>query len=290
MISSFIVEEHHEAFFAWSLMFAKDDAGRMHRTLLHIDAHADMEKPRPAEPLPPPDCDASELLRYTRSQLSIDDFILAGVYQGFFDQVCWMRRTDAESPPDTMLHLASEHGAGQRFFLCTSRLESGLLDPQRHKSAMLSHATPEHPPVCAAPMLLDIDLDYFHSEDDKANTLEIEITEREFHAFQTQRYHKLRMSRRNICAVERGGSYYYIVNKPDPPIEVPVDRNRIRWRIDQLRDCLAQLPVPVGITICRSRYSGYTPLEHCLWIESTLIEALQSLYPVRMQYISDYAS
>jgi hypothetical protein len=57
-----------------------------------VDEHADMEKPHPENysVLEKPDSDF--LMKLTRENLAIDDFIIPCIYQGIFNQVYWLRR------------------------------------------------------------------------------------------------------------------------------------------------------------------------------------------------------
>lgn len=285
-IPTWIIEEHHEAFFAWQRAVCDGMIPEIGNALLHVDEHADMALPCLSTSVLEVVSDRAAQARFTRDELGIADFILPAVYLGTIGEVFWLRRRHGKGPEQTTFHLASGDGKGRRLFLAESAFAAGLLDPKGRKTARLRHITtetdmPERPLGGEDSVILDIDLDYFHSDDRAAETTEIRITAQEYEAFHADPYHRVRFLGGRVRAERRGREYRYIFSRR-PDVETPtfdeasVGR-RIRDFVSWLRE---QRITPRLITICRSFHSRYVPPEHGPWIEATLLALLQELYPM----------
>ena len=113
----YLVEEHHEVFLIWD-QFVHDSNLPLHdATLIHIDAHPDMDLPDLA-------IDLKDRLAYrdvldlVYDDLDIQTFITAAIYRGFFDQVVWLsphmrKRTSGDT------YIWSERRAASRLCMST---------------------------------------------------------------------------------------------------------------------------------------------------------------------------
>ncbi len=80
---------------------------------------------------------------------------------------------------------------------------------------------------------------------------------------------------------EYNGKYYYVINDYNEiyPSSLEVDESMIISRIDNFVSALEKhLIMPQIITICRSRYSGYTAKSQWNFIETKLVEKLVETY------------
>ena len=143
------------------------------------------------------------------------------------------------------------------------------------------------------PIVLDIDLDYFLSNDHPDyRGRQIEIAPAAYEEFIHDRYHFLRIAPGSkVSAREREGRYYLLFNndeaEPGPPPDSPAVRDEILQRISAFVEFLRRSSVvPALIVVCRSLRSGYTPCRYAPFIEEKLVRELEMLYPLQITYIS----
>jgi hypothetical protein len=285
-IPTWIVEEHHEAFFVWQQAVCDGMIPETGNLLLHVDEHADMALPWLSTPLREALTSRAALARLTRDELGIADFILPSMYLGTIAEACWLRRGHGQGPEQTTFHLASPNNAGHQLVLEKSAFAAGLLDPKGRRTARLTRITtksdmPERPGDGADSLLLDIDLDYFHSDDHAAETTQIQITAQEYEAFHADPYHRVRFLGGRIRAEQRGEEFWYVISGHTDIKKVVFDATTVASRIENFASWLRDQRIfPQLITICRSCHSGYVPPQHGPWIEATLLAALRELYPL----------
>jgi hypothetical protein len=224
----------------------------------------------------------ADLCRFTYGELACSDFIVPAVYQGLFREVCWLKRPPGRSS-DQMLGVWSPDGAG-RTLIVIEREPAPRCPRAAYRLRALGDAVPMNGPV-----LLDIDLDFFSSEDGAHQPLRIEITSAEFDALRTNPYHPLRLARGGRIRVEEvaGRHYLDLVHRPDAP---PTPRRAARAEIEESMRALSALLRPLAppvITVARSRHSGFTPAEQWEWIEEALLEMLRGIYPVEVRCLED---
>ena len=136
--------------------------------------------------------------------------------------------------------------------------------------------------------MLDIDLDFFSCTESPMllNDFQIEITKQEYDNFKSNRYHKLYYSGiSKIDAIKNKGKFYYLINysKYIYPVSVKKSLDQISERINIFGQQLKFKNVhPAVITICRSRYSGYTPEDQWMEIENLLLNELNSIYSLKI--------
>ena len=80
-------------------------------------------------------------------------------------------------------------------------------------------------------------------------------------------YHRLRMMAGGKLYAEKRDEQYYYVYRPGPVRESPeLNPEEINQRIEIFIDWLQANNIkPALIDICRSRFSGFTPAEHCCY-------------------------
>ncbi|EIC21481.1 hypothetical protein Thi970DRAFT_01692 [Thiorhodovibrio frisius] len=309
VIATVVIEEHHEAFLAWLLAAARGWIAPTGNWLLHVDTHADMSLPCLNQSLHSIRLDAvgadrQSLRRFTYEELGIGDFILPALYLGLFERIDWLRPAPSEAthPPPVRakpLYLASLEGDGRRLRLTANRFQAGLLDPAGWARAHFRSITTQTPADAAVdsrapsalPWVLDIDLDYFHSDDAAAETMEIQITEAEYRAYRDHPYHRVRLHGGCVRAFCREGQYYYRFARSAPGGSPVFERARVTERIQVFMDWLKRLPhQPSLITVCRSSISGYVPADQVDWLEQQVLDGLAMLYPLRQIAIAELAA
>lgn len=289
-IDIFIVEEHHEAYIVWKYAVSNQLVPGTGNTLLHIDEHSDMGAPILETPLRYLNGDFDAIKRFTYDELSIATFIVPAIYERLFTAVYWIRqRHNKASRRANQLYVRAASASEKR--LVTGQLsvfdnfkeeyekcKDGIANYKFYKLHIdqLSHI--DRP-------VLDIDLDYFScTQDPLKKALEIQITKTEFDKFNNQPYHRVRyFDVGRVQAVKEGDDYYFKLNYNIEPFESPlkVSGAKIEERIDQTIEALKRAAiVPRLITICRSRFSGYTPEDQWESIESNLLEKLKQNYEI----------
>jgi hypothetical protein len=140
----------------------------------------------------------------------------------------------------------------------------------------------------SGPVVLDIDLDYFASDDRSGGTLDVPVTRAVHDAVRSDRYHRLRLLLGGRFQLVRAGRRHFLRLAPGAaPAEAPTP-GEIRRRIGALGDFLAANRVRPGlIGICRSVRSGYAPVESACVAEQALLCVLGDLYHLEAWAIND---
>src|SRR5690606_38127164 len=119
---------------------------------------------------------------------------------------------------------------------------------------------------------LDIDLDFFSCiQDPMEEKLTIEISKDEYVRFVDSPYHRIRfLEIGRVDAVKLENKFFLVLNgftfRERSPLEV--DEETILSRIDKAVNVLVTRKIkPQIITICRSRFSGYTPAGQWQFLE-----------------------
>jgi len=86
-IKTFIIEEHHEAFFVWNYAVLNNLLPAKGNNLFRIDEHSDMETPRFNLSIHELNGDLTLLENFTYNELNIGNFILPIIYQELFNKV-----------------------------------------------------------------------------------------------------------------------------------------------------------------------------------------------------------
>jgi len=287
-----VVEEHHEAFYVWHYAAQEGWLGRDGNTLLHVDEHADMFLPRLRRPLTSISS-LTDLAEFTYNELNIGNFIWPAIYLGFFSRVLWLRYKHEISAGGWRTIYTCGKDTDKREFVAASSLASSpYADAEDIRSV-------EYAPVTTAeflntnlPVVLDIDLDYFCSNERPVVLRELEITARAFEEFHRNIYHFLRISPGvKISAEARQGRYFLLYEDgPRPPDPVATESS-LTERIDDFVGYLRLYSVvPPLIVVCRSLHSGYTPQKYGAFIERTLFSRLDTLYSLKILSIQGLVS
>ena len=274
-----LMEEHHEAFFLWNYAMGQGWIPERGNTLLHVDSHSDMVLPILRCALPKQG-NLHEIQRFTYSALDISTFILPAVFQRIFNRVLYLRHEHPVSASGWR-RLAVELDTEGRMRLRT-RTQSVFDEGPSVRSFNYTRVTPRLPIDTDQPITLDVDLDYFCTNENPV-PLEPEIeTTREVHEeMQSNPYALPRLiPRMNITSVERQGRYYLVFyDSPAPEVSLEGQLKMIETRMADFMSSLRKSSVrPVLISVCRSRYSGYTPARVVSYIEEYLLRELAKLY------------
>jgi len=288
-IPLFVFEEHHEAFFVWHYAAKNQIINRYNNTLLHVDEHSDMKIACLTKSLNCLGDSLPEIYRFTYEQLSIADFMIPAIYQGFFQNIYWLYQSNHEGKAKARELFVFSHEGEGKIFQIAPKVDSHL---DGHKTIFQALKTRENLPECKE-VILDIDLDYFSCNSPFYYYKgKVEITSEEYNSFRRDKHHFLRLNLGSaVQAQHREGKYYLVFNPFNPDgLENPLkaSQQQICQRIDGLVEFLKANKIqPNMIDICRSRFSGFTPEDQCDFIELNLIERLQNLYSLKLQYIQD---
>src|SRR4051794_15323325 len=85
-----LVEEHHEAFYAWYYGLNMGWFPASANTLLHVDAHADMTLPVLRYPFSTIH-DLAACADFVYRELDISTFIWPAIYNGLFSRLLWLK-------------------------------------------------------------------------------------------------------------------------------------------------------------------------------------------------------
>ncbi|MBX2968288.1 MAG: UPF0489 family protein [Cyclobacteriaceae bacterium] len=294
----FVLEEHHEAYFVWRYALRKGLIRKQGNNLLHIDEHSDMGSPTLNVSLHSLNGDLNKVRDFTYKELNIASFIVPAVYDKIIRDVYWIKqRHDKVRQRGNVLYVRSAENEGKQ--LITGKL-SVLENFEKEKKELQESIVPfqfykRHVDGISkvSDVLLDIDLDYFSCiQDPLRNELRIEITYDEYLKYKQTLYHRIKFfdfGRTEV--IQRKGKYYYCLNNYQHVYISPlkVSKEEIISRIETLCQMLQHRQIkPQIITICRSRFSGYTPKDQWEFIETKLLERLGGTYNLQaVTHISD---
>ena len=308
----YIIEEHHEAFWLWNYCIMRGTIKPSHNTLLHVDYHSDFSVPSLQTSLYSLQGDLNAIKAFTYRELSIDCFIAPAIYQGIFDEVFWIGRKEDDgkaSSSDKVDILPINHDVR---IMKQKRIEGYL--QSRNKDGKHFNIHELIPIIKAFPYpgrkefiyhyvqipskidfsdatVLDIDLDYFSCCENPRKSMElmIEIT-REAYELLHDPYHPVNLHIKRPVLEKTGERYFAYFNHREKDVRsaAKVDQKEILARVDAFILFLEENNIfPQIITVCRSRHSGYTPLDQWEFIEYNLIERLKQLYILEIVPLQD---
>jgi len=283
-----ILEEHHEAFILWHHAVRGGWMGPAGNVLLHADVHADMRLPAPGEAAPPPDAELADVAAWVYERLDIAAFIRPALARGLFRRVYWLRRRhDARLKVRTF---GPADGSDAWGALTPGAGVSNEIRAAASSAVEWIPLTERQVFTESGPVVLDIDLDYFASDDRTGGTLDIPVTRAVHDTIRRDRYHRLRLLLGGRFQLVRVGRRHFIRLVPgaaSAKAEAP-HPEEVRRRVATLGDFLAANRVSPGlIGICRSVRSGYTPMESGRVAEEALLEVLGDLYPLNARTIDE---
>ncbi|WP_298733946.1 UPF0489 family protein [uncultured Chitinophaga sp.] len=298
-IPTFILEEHNEAFYTWCYCVHNKLIAANGNTLIHVDEHSDMGIPRFNTSVKDAWADLVAAEVFTRNEVGIATFMFPAIYQGLFDKVYWIKQEHRKKKDlSRKMYVRSYNSEGRK--LIGGEVTPVILRAKEYPESDVHIfgyylRTIEGLPA-AGNVALDIDLDYF-SCSGNPNELEelfIEVTLSEYEKFMRDPYHRIRYMGCKAEAIQRAGKYYLVLNNyrevyPDVyPFSLKVDDAAIAQRMTLFFRKLSEKKLrPSVITICRSRYSGYTPHDQWRKIEDTLISGLKDMYELEITPIGE---
>ncbi|NOU17763.1 MAG: hypothetical protein HOO91_09415 [Bacteroidales bacterium] len=292
-IPAFIIEEHHEAFIVWNYAIQHGIIPPRENILFHVDEHSDMGTPRFNRSIHELNGDIQEIKDFTYSELGIAGFIIPAVYKSIFNKVYWIRQKHrVEKTKGTKMYVRSYNQAGKRLMSGKVKdLKEIKEDPDR--VFFDYHLEPIQTVPSKKRVVLDIDLDYFScsGNPNELNELYLEITKEEYDNFKKNNYHRLRyFGIGKVDAEIKGEKYFYVLNnyREIYPNEFRVSENEILVRIENfVNNIITKSVKPSIISICRSRYSGYTPDDQWKYIEDTLLQHLNNHFKIEVNNVEN---
>jgi hypothetical protein len=297
-IPVFILEEHNEAFYVWNECVQNSIIPAANNVLYHIDEHGDMGVPRFNKSINSLNqADRDEVRTFTHEEIGIGSFIMPTMYKGIFNSIYWFKLQHKTSRRDHLMYVRTYNADGLK-------LLSGPVTDEIRKASEVDRDLKifdfhlnniDEMPEAPFSIALDIDLDYFSCSGNPVELYEIsiEITKAEYDKFHSSPYHQSKFLGFKSNVYEADGKYHLILNDykhtyPDLyPFTLKVDRELIIERIGEVINKLKVRKVlPKVITICRSRFSGFTPDDQWEFIEGSLLEGLKSLYELEVHSVA----
>jgi hypothetical protein len=285
MIPTVIVEEHNEVFFVWHDAIRRSLLPSTGNALLHVDAHADISLPDLSVSLAKQNMTLEEIFYITYSELNIQNYLTASVYQEIFNEVVWLRPCK-ERGRSGRIFVWSEDGKGERLFMSASRPFIEIDDLKECGYYWLDFDKDYTP---NGSVVLNIDLDFFTCGG-KCSPALVEVTRTEYERYMNDRRHYLRFTLGSqVKPLIRDGRYYLALRLLDGAHisgirKVPLEE--AYGRIERLAIYLEENRLmPSLITVCRSVLSGYTPSDMCEQLQASLFEVLGKTYPLRVDHI-----
>ncbi len=297
-IQTFLVEEHHEAFYVWNYAILNNLIPASGNCLFHIDEHSDMTSPRFNWSINEIDGDLNKIKEFTYRELNIGSFIIPAVYKEIIKSIYWIRQKHRSTKKKSAKLFVRSYNRGGKCLLRGNikdikdgQLSTFVEDTDMKEFDYYLRTIDQIP--SNRKVILDIDLDFFSCSGDP-NQLEeiyIEIAEQEYSDYINNRYHRLNYSNiGKIDTMEAKGRYFYVINNFDEvyPSDVKVNENSIDQRTEAFVSLLEEKKVfPTLIDICRSRHSGFTPKDQWEYIESNLLKKLSKIYNTELITIND---
>lgn len=286
-VPTIIVDEHHEAFWAWHLFIEKNFLAKDSNYLLHIDHHDDME-------CGGYDCDFENLpincataKEFTYNTLGIADFIYPAIYQKIFSNVhilknlkpqplkqeklfvrCIENQELVSGKYIPFLHAGEKNKSDSKYRFFT-RIDGGLNDTDSIPSENL---------------VLDLDLDYFCWDDSLRSVPEkkLEITAEAYTDLIQNKNNPFRILPKKLLNFYEDGGKYFMVYRENLNRNILPSEEKIISRIDKLMNYFTKIKLkPAAIDICRSSYSGYLPTERADFVEKTFLDKLSEIFDLK---------
>lgn len=291
----YLFEEHNEAMYYW-LYSLRTGLIQQNNCLLHFDDHADLRCPffhNTINTLVYKD--DADIKEFIDKDVKIDTFIIPSIYLNIINDMVWIKH-GMVNEVDMQMYVRTYNDDGKKFI--SGKVNDNMQNPDegmvkfRYRKVDADKYNNTIVIDDSKQLLLDIDLDYFsccehpHIE----NEVLIGITENEYQEFINQKYHPLNFITSHIKAIRFNNEHFYVLN--GLPEKYPgvreVTNDVISNRMNEFAKTLRKLPMnPAIITVCRSRYSGYTPSHQWKFIENNLIEVLTGLYSVNITQHQD---
>jgi hypothetical protein len=288
LIPTTTVEEHHEAFFVWGRAIQSGVLAAQGNTLLHVDEHSDSALPELRAPLPAVR-DLDTLERFTYSELNIGNFIAPAIYLQWLTRVLWLKQHHEGGANWRMLSLCAKDQSELSFaglYTADFNIPSG----PRFRHAEFSCIDLDSAIRSDQPVVLDIDIDYFSSNDlPDLTDWSIEITAQAYNRYLNDPYDIPRLiTGRRMLFEEKGGRFFMRFETNAAMLGPSVTRDVVAARLATFRKFLIEKSVvPAIIVICRSMISGYTRREHAGFIEAGVQEILDELYRTEKSHIRE---
>lgn len=289
-VPTIIIDEHHEAFWAWHLFLEKKFIAQDSNYLLHIDHHDDMEFGGyncNFENLPQNYETAKE---FTYSTLGIADFIYPALYQKIFSTVHILKNLVPRPLKEEKLFVFHSENQllGGKYIPFIHSDEKNKVDSKYRFFTRIDGGLNETDAIPAENLVLDVDLDYFCWDDSLRSVPEkrLEITAAAYEDLMQNKNNPFRILPRKILTFEEDGGKYFMVYRENLKRNILPSEEKIVSRIDRLIKYFSKVQLqPAAIDICRSSYSGYLPSERSEFVEKTFIAKLGEVFD--LEFLGD---
>ncbi|MCL1918669.1 MAG: UPF0489 family protein [Peptococcaceae bacterium] len=286
MIPLYVIEEHHELFYIWNKATGRGFLPPFGNTLLHVDHHHDFMCGDYGADFHALFSSLEHIRTFTYEALGIADFICPAIYQGIFNEVVMLQnyRPFLSKPENKIMYLDAENQLIVQDVTPFSHIV--LSKPEADQRLFTYRQGGLGDFITPQTTVLDIDLDYFCWDNSLSSITNkrLEITEQAYRDMTGNPYHPFRLfPKAMVRPVEEEGQFYlsYVgLPKPCPlPAKEQVHK-RINLFVRWLKKNKSEFRL---ISICRSRYSGYTPRSLWVEIENGLLKHLAEIFDYDLQ-------
>lgn len=280
----YTIEEHNEAFYVWCLARQNGEIRPFGNTLLHVDHHPDFEAGGYNAYFGSQAPSLQEAAVLTRQALGIADFITPAIWYGLFNDILFIGEYNAplRKPAQRTVMLTGEQELTLGDVNAFTRLK--LVDEISTTRLFTYRQGGLGYYRAVQPCVLDIDIDYFCTDDSLSTVPEkrLEITKEAYLQYKNDPHHPFRILPRLVISMREEDGHYYMVYKEYTPTPAPPSDKTVLNRIKLFLRWLSTSELqPQMISICRSRYSGYTPSDRWAFIEENLLKGLHELYDIQ---------
>lgn len=263
-----IIEEHNEAFYIIQKFTQFDKY-----TLLHVDEHHDLG----TAILSKSNLKRKQIRDITYNDLRISDYIIPLAVTGKVDRLIWINNKVERI--NCIKTIKETVGKEHLIYSLCDELNFGNILTINSINLTIDNSTQIFNDIGRC--LLSIDLDYFDSNDYNGETYFIEVTEKYYDDFFSNKYNLLKLHQgAKVKAINENGKFFIKVNELDGGYrENTITRKQIKNKISKLCEILVDKKInPELIILCKSKRSGYTNDINYDFIFSNVLKGMNKIF------------
>ncbi len=261
-----IIEEHHEEIiYLYDFFEKKKELSPYY--LVHVDEHADMFSPIISEKHLS-FSSKSDVERLVYNELRISDFLLPLFYNNIINEVLWISN-------ETKTMSFSFNIRKERLTILGEEKIKLIVNTNAEQKPYKFHQISVSQNIVNLKnknIILTIDIDYFVCNDNKGESLEIEIAKDEYERVLSDKFHTLKLSYGSrFKTYVKDRKYYLIIQEYIDNTSIGTNEDKIVNKIHKLGKYLSKTNInPKLILVCKSSISGYVSIKESQFIIKNL--------------------